>query len=257
MPLTTRVAIPAKKGHTVFLELFTQPKPILAMLHLKGTTRDDILARALREADIYAACGVDAVIVEDYFGDVTDVENVLALLRHERPQMVVGVNVLDDFAKSYELAAQYGAQFMQVDSICGHLTPEDEHDYFAMVDHHRADGRVAVIGGVRFKYQQYRSGRSLAEDLAIGRRHCDAIAVTGSGTGVDTDTDKIREFRQHLGDFPLVIGAGMTVAQVSEKLTLTDAAIVGSTFKETRKDSGEVSAAHVQEFMDAVRQEFR
>ncbi len=241
----------------MFLDLFTQPKPILAMLHLKGTTRDDIMQRALRETDIYAACGVDAVIVEDYFGDVTDVEHVLAMLRRDRPQMVVGVNVLDDFAKSYELAALYGAQFMQVDSICGHLTPADEHAYFAMIERYRADGRVAVIGGVRFKYQQYRSGRSLAEDLAIGRRHCDAIAVTGSGTGVDTDTDKIREFRQHLGDFPLVIGAGMTVSQVAEKLALADAAIVGSTFKDTRKDSGEVSADHVMEFMDAVRQAFR
>jgi predicted TIM-barrel enzyme len=241
----------------MFLDLFAQPKPILAMLHLKGDTRDDKLTRAVREADIYAECGVDAVIVEDYFGDVTDVENVLALLRRERPQYVVGVNVLDDFAKSYELATQYGAQFMQVDSICGHLTPTDEQDYFDMVSRYRADGRVAVIGGVRFKYQEYLSGRSLAEDLAIGRRHCDAIAVTGSGTGVDTDSDKIREFRQHLSDFPLVIGAGMTVATIKEKLTLADAAIVGSTFKDTRKDAGEVSQAHVMEFMDVVRREFR
>ena len=241
----------------MFLDLFAQPKPILAMLHLKGDDHDDTLNRALREADIYAQCGVDAVIVEDYFGDVTAVENVLALLRRERPHYVVGVNVLDDFARSYELAAQYGAQFMQVDSICGHLTPADEQAYFDMVDRYRADGRVAVIGGVRFKYQEYLSGRSLAEDLAIGKRHCDAIAVTGSGTGVDTDTDKIREFRGHLGTFPLVVGAGMTVATINEKLTLADAAIVGSTFKDTRKDSGEVSQTHVMEFMDAVRREFR
>ncbi|MFN5060306.1 MAG: BtpA/SgcQ family protein [Chloroflexota bacterium] len=237
--------------------LFAQPKPILAMLHLNGDTRDDKLTRALREADIYAECGVDAVIVEDYFGDVTDVENALALLRRERPQYVVGVNVLDDFTRSYELAAQYGASFMQVDSICGHLTPANEHHYFDMIERYRADGRVAVIGGVRFKYQEYLSGRSLAEDLAIGRRHCDAIAVTGSGTGVDTDSDKIREFRLHLGAFPLVVGAGMTMAHVKEKLALADAAIVGSTFKDTRKDSGEVSLTHVMEFMDAVRREFR
>jgi predicted TIM-barrel enzyme len=44
------------------------------------------------------------------------------------------------------------------------------------------------------------------------------------------------------------------VAQVADKLAVADAAIVGSTFKDTRKDSGEVSAAHVQEFMAAVDQ---
>ena len=49
-------------------------------------------------------------------------------------------------------------------------------------------------------------------------------------------------------------GAGMTVAQVADKLAVADAAIVGSTFKDTRKDAGEVSAAHVQEFMAAVDQ---
>lgn len=238
----------------MFLELFPRPKPIMAMLHLKGTTRDDIVARAVREADIYAECGVDAVIVEDYFGDVDDVERVLAVLSRERPHYIVGVNVLDDFAKSYELAAQYGAKFMQVDSICGHLTPADETAYLAMVEHYRRDDSVAVIGGVRFKYQPYLSGRTLAEDLAIGRAHCDAIAVTGEGTGVDTDTAKIHEFRAILGDFPLIVGAGMTTAQVNDKLRITDGAIVGSTFKDTRKDSGEVSAKHVQEFMAAVEQ---
>jgi len=236
----------------MFLNLFPKSKPILAMLHLKGNTRDDILARAVREADIYVANGVDALIVEDYFGDATDVENVLAVLSRERPHYILGVNVLDDFPRSYELAAQYGAKFMQVDSICGHLTPANEQAYLTMVARYRRDGQVAVIGGVRFKYQPYLSGRSLADDLVIGRAHCDAIAVTGEGTGVDTDMHKIREFREILGDFPLVIGAGMTVAQVADKLAVADAAIVGSTFKEARQASNEVNATYVREFMEAV-----
>ena len=236
----------------MFLTLFPKPKPILAMLHLKGSTRDDILARAVREADIYVANGVDALIVEDYFGDATDVENVLSVLSRERPHYILGVNVLDDFARSYELAAQYGAKFMQVDSICGHLTPADEQAYLTMVARYRRDSQVAVIGGVRFKYQPYLSGRSLADDLTIGRQHCDAIAVTGEGTGVDTGMHKIREFREILGDFPLVIGAGMTVAQVADKLAVADAAIVGSTFKEARQAKNEVNATYVREFMEAV-----
>ncbi len=237
----------------MFLELFAHKKPIMAMLHLKGDSAEQRLERAIVEADIYAACGVDAIIVEDYYGDAADVERVLAYLSRQRPEYVLGVNVLDNFATSYELAAQYGAKFMQVDSICGHLAPADEPAYYAMIDGYRRNGRVAVIGGVRFKYQPYLSNRSLAEDLAIGMQHCDAIAVTGSGTGVDTDTAKISEFRSIIGSFPLVVGAGMTKALVAEKLAIADAAIVGSTFKDTRKDSGEVSAIHVMEFMSVVR----
>jgi predicted TIM-barrel enzyme len=241
----------------MFLELFKNPKPILAMLHLKGENPGERLRRALSEADIYSECGVDAMIVENYFGGEADVENVLAHLSKERPQYTLGVNVLDNFAKSYELAEQYGAPFMQVDSICGHLDASDEKSYFEMIDAYGQDKRIAVIGGVRFKYQPYLSKRSLEDDLEIGMEHCDAIAVTGTGTGVETDTEKIRQFREFVGDFPLVVAAGLTRETVQEKLSLGDAAIVGSTFKDTRKDSGEVSAEHVREFMEEVRRCFR
>lgn len=241
----------------MFLEIFKNKKPILGMLHLKGENPEEKLKKTTIEADIYAECGVDAMIVEDYYGDQTDVENALAHLSTERPQYIIGVNVLDNFAKSYELALQYRAKFIQVDSVCGHLHPDDERGYFEMIDGYRRDNKISVIGGVRFKYQPYLSNRSLREDLEIGMKHCDAIAVTGAGTGIDTDTEKIRQFREIIGDFPLVIGAGMTRETIKEKLSIGDAAIVGSTFKDTRKDSGDISAEHVIDFMEEVRRCFR
>ena len=237
----------------MFLELFKNAKPILAMLHLKGDNPQERLKRAILEADIYAECGVDAMIVENYYGDVGDVENALSQLSKQRPAYILGVNVLDDFAKSYELALQYGAKFIQVDSICGHLEPGDEKAYFEMIDAYRKDGKISVIGGVRFKYQPYLSNRSLNEDLEIGIKHCDAIAVTGAGTGMDTGTEKIRQFREIIPGFPLVVAAGLTKETIKEKLSLGDAAIVGSTFKDNRKDTGDVSAANVRDFMTEVR----
>jgi uncharacterized protein len=241
----------------MFLELFEYPRPVIGMLHLKGGNPEAVVERAVLEAELFAACGVDGMIVEDYFGSVDDVERVLAKLSHSRPGCVLGVNVLDNFARTYELAMQYGAKFVQVDSICGHLSPEDETGYFNMVDSYRAKASIAVIGGVRFKYQPFLSGRSLAEDLQIGMQHCDAIAVTGSATGVETGSEKISEFRSLTGNFPLVVAAGMTPQTVHEKLAAADAAIVGSTFKDTREAEGDVFAPHVQEFMDEVRRWFR
>lgn len=241
----------------MFLELFSTSKPILAMLHLKGVNPDERLHRAIIEARIYNENGVDAMIVEDYFGDVSDVERVIAHLRNEHPDYMLGVNVLDDFPRSYELARDYELPFMQVDSICGHLSPENEGSYFKMVDQYRDDGKVLVIGGVRFKYQPILSNRSLSEDLHIGMQHCDAIAVTGEGTGLDTTTEKIAEFRTIIGDFPLIVAAGLTKDTIKEKLNIGDAAIVGSTFKDTRQDKGDVFAEHVCEFMSEVNQQFR
>lgn len=241
----------------MFLEIFQTAKPVLAMLHLKGENPEERLKRAIIEADIYAECGIDAMIVEDYYGETADAENALAALSAQRPQYILGVNVLDNFSKSYELALRYGARFMQVDSVCGHLDLGAEKAYFDMIDGYRQDKKISVIGGVRFKYQPYLSNRSLQEDLEIGMRHCDAIAVTGAGTGLDTGTEKLKQFREIVGDFPLVVAAGMTMETVLEKLSIGDAAIVGSTFKDTRKDTGDVLAANVQEFMNKVRSCFR
>lgn len=237
----------------MFLEIFPVKKPVLAMLHLKGQNPAERLERVLQEADIYAENGVDAMIVEDYFGDVADVEAALKLLRRERPNYILGVNVLDQFERSYELAEEYGAPFMQVDSVSGHLTPEDDLKYAAIIEKYRARNKVAIIGGVRFKYQPYLSGRSLEEDLKLGMERCDAIAITGAGTGIDTSDDKIHEFRALAGSFPLVVAAGATKETVASKLAVCDAAIVGSTFKDTRKDTGDVCAEHVREFMEEVR----
>ena len=62
-------------------EVFTVDKPVLAMLHLMGSTHADVLERAKKETDLLFEAGVDAVIVEDYFGDVEDVEAVLQWLQ--------------------------------------------------------------------------------------------------------------------------------------------------------------------------------
>lgn len=236
-----------------FMDIFPGPLPILGMLHLKGDSPADILERAMRESDIMYEAGVDAVIVEDYFGSADDAERVLGWLSANRRDKIYGVNILDDFPRSYELARRYGARFMQVDSVAGHLRPQDDPPYGEMIAGYRADGSVFVLGGVRFKYQPYLSGRTLAQDLEIGRTRCDAIVVTGEGTGMVTDTQKIRDFREILGSFPLIVGAGVTAQNAAETLLAADGAIVGSAFKAGGLAKNELDAANVAAFMTAVR----
>ena len=235
----------------MFLDLFPVKKPVFAMLHFKGDSRKDKLERCLREAEIYRENGVDAMIVEDYFGDSDDVKAGLEMLA-QRGGFTLGVNVLDNWELSWKYAKEYGAKFIQVDSVAGHLTPEEDIPYGEMIARYMEEGGMYVIGGVRFKYKPICSGNDVETDLRIGMQRCHAIAVTGEGTGMDSPTQKIIDFRKTVGDFPLVVAAGMTPDTVFEKLSLADAAIVGSTFKDTRKDTGDVCAAHVKEFMDKV-----
>ena len=83
-----------------FEDVFHVKKPVMAMLHLKGETHEEVLQRAKRETDLLFGAGADAVIVEDYFGDEQDVVAVLEWLQKERPDPLYGVKMLDQFEKS-------------------------------------------------------------------------------------------------------------------------------------------------------------
>jgi predicted TIM-barrel enzyme len=235
-------------------DVFSINKPILGMLHLNGDSADDILKRVIRETEFMTRAGVDAVVVEDYFGDKSDVRRVLEYFRREKTDDIVyGVNVLDEFAISYEMAAEFGASFIQVDSVSGHLPPEEDMAYEKTISSHRENGGILILGGVRFKYQPYLSGRTLEEDIRIGMKRCDVLVVTGNGTGMETSTDKIREFRKIAGDFPLFIGAGVTVKNCAEQMTLGDGVIIGSYFKTDGDVKNEMDQDRVKSFMDEVR----
>ena len=236
-----------------FYNAFKCEKPIIGMLHLKGSGKADIIENAVYEAELMIKNGVNALLTENYFGSAEDVENVLKVLQNDFKNIAYGVNILGDFAEAFRLADKYGAGFIQVDSICGHLTPEQEELYLSFIDELRNNSNAILLGGVRFKYQPVKSGRSLSEDLAIGKQHCDAIVVTGEGTGINTDIEKIKEFRRELGEFPLIVGAGMTDETVKEQLESSDGGIVGSFFKYDGDAYNYMDEGRIKKFMKAAR----
>ena len=235
-----------------FLKIFDTTKPVMGMLHLKGENEKEALKKAYEETEIMVDNGVSAVIVENYFGKYEYVEYVLHDFCRNNVKFIYGMNLLGDDENSFTLAQKYGASFLQLDSVAGHLTPEDDVKFEKRIMSWRKNYDGAVIGGVRFKYQPYLSGRSLEEDLKIGMSRCDAIAVTGEGTGLPTEVSKLLEFRNIVGDFPIVVAAGVTPDSCKAQFEVADAAIIGSYFKDTYKDTGDVCRKHVVEMMNAV-----
>ncbi|ASN04259.1 BtpA/SgcQ family protein [Virgibacillus necropolis] len=236
-----------------FLDLFEVEKPILAMIHLKGDNDEERLKIAKCEIDLLIESGVDGLIVENYFGSVANVEEVLKYLHKERNNIVYGVNVLGDYKSAFELADCYGVKYIQIDSVAGHLNSADDSRFHKHITSLRESTNISVLGGVRFKYQPYLSGRSLEEDLHIGMDRCDSMVVTGKGTGIETDLNKINQFRDIMGsNFPLIVGAGLTVENCAAQISLADAAIVGSYLKDTGNDDGNVSLKNAKAFMNEV-----
>ena len=196
-------------------KLFTKEKPVIGMIHTNHTDEESSLQLAQREIEIYLKYGVYPLI-ENYFGDDDDCENILRWMQQKHSDKIYGLNILGDIYRSFELAEKYGVSFIQIDSVCGHFV---------------------------------NSGRTLTEDLKIGMGRCDAVVCTGEGTGLATPMDKVEKFKQILGDFPVIIGAGVTIDMVEACRRNSDGVIVGSWFKDNHRAEYSVNEDNVKDFM--------
>lgn len=237
-----------------FLSLFQEKKPIIGVIHLKGDSDEEILERAKKEIQIYVENGIDGILMENYYGNYYDLEKAIQYIKSLNLSLPIGVNVLNVDPLGFHLAKKYGLQFMQIDSVVGHVKSRDEASLQEFFDLYRSTCQAKLIGGVRFKYQPVLSEKTVAEDLAIATTRCDAIAVTENATGEETSLAKIELFRKELPEFPLIVAAGVTKENAKAQLKICDAAIVGSYFKDTRKDTGDICAEHVAEFMAIIKE---
>lgn len=237
-----------------FKDIFPTPKSIIGVIHLKGTDETDIRDRVRREVELYVEGGLDAVIFENYFGTYPQLEWALDYAAGASLPIPYGVNCLNFDSLCFGLAKDYSCDFLQLDSVVGHVKPRDEASLDAFFTQERAGCDAFVMGGVRFKYQPVLSEHSVEEDLQTAMNRCDAICVTGAATGEEASSDKILSFREAIGDFPLVICSGINDINCRSQLLTADAAVVGSFLKDTGKDTGDVCARKIDLLMTQVKQ---
>lgn len=223
-----------------FKDKLKSDKVLIGMIHLSGRDSREKVSRALEEIKIYSENGLDAAIIEDYHGSKLDVENTLSALNSRGHQLrkesglFIGANVLSNPYLSFIFADRYNLDFVQFDTIqssYGHqpLNKRFDENKYSMLRENFPN--VFVLGGVRFKYVPP-TGKSLEEDLADGRSKANAIVTTGDGTGIITPTEKLRNFRKVLGDYPLIVGAGVDNRNIVEQMEICNGAIIGSYFKD-------------------------
>lgn len=206
-----------------FYKIFKNKKPVIGMIHLAGISRKDRINRALKELSIYEEEGVDGAIIEDYYGDIEDVRKTLEASNEFK--IVRGINILRDPYLSFQFAKNYDAKFVQFDSI--QKKDLDLDKYNELREFYNG---IIVLGGVRFKYT-FPTGNSLEQDIEDGKLLCDAVVTTGEGTGIETPTKKLMDFKKYMKDFPLIVGAGVNKDNLYEQLSIADGAIIGSYFK--------------------------
>jgi predicted TIM-barrel enzyme len=229
-------------------EIFHYEKPIIGMIHLAGETKKEKIKRALEELTIFEEQGVNGAIIEDYHGMPQDVYNVLEKTNELDLNLVLGINVLREPYCSFALANNFNAKFVQFDSV---QTRDLDLKYYDGLREQYP--KIAVLGGVGFKYVEP-TGNPLEQDLNEAKPRCEAIVTTGSGTGVETPTNKLKEYKQRLGTFPLIVGAGVDLENIYEQLQIVDGAIVGSYFKPDGITHKSIDKSLVKDLIDVVKQ---
>lgn len=239
-----------------FYDVFPKKKILIGMLHLAGKNHLERVDRAIEEMTIYREEGFDGAIVEDFHGELQDVISVLSKandLGLNKGPFAVGVNVLNDPYIAFELADKYGATFIQFDTI--QASPGDRYNPKRFneklhISLRKKYSEICIFGGVRFKYIP-ETGNSLEDDIADGMYKADAIVTTGEGTGIETPTQKLRDFRKIMGTFPFIDGAGVNDKNIREQIEIVDGAVIGSYLKNYDTEA-QIQRERVRRIVDLV-----
>jgi membrane complex biogenesis BtpA family protein len=250
--------------------LFGARKPLIGMIHLAGLPgspgarpMDNVLERAITEAGVLADAGYDALLVENY-GDLPFLPGrvkehtvvAMALAAREisgRYSLPLGINVLrNDPISALAIAGLVGGCFIRVNVHTGVRATDQgviegrAHETLRYRD--QISPGVMIFADVSVKHSKPMDPSSLEEDAreAAHRGLADALIVTGRATGAGTALDDVEIVRRSVPERPVLVGSGVTPANVQALLDVADGAIVGSVLKEGGKAENPVDPARAE-----------
>ena len=171
-----------------------------------------------------------------------------------------GVNVLWDPYASLDLAVATGAQFVREiftgvyasdfglwDTNCG-----------AIVRHQHAIGGkdIRLFFNILPEAAAYLANRDIVSVArsTVFNAGPDALCISGLTAGEETSTATLRLVKDALPDIAVVANTGVHHANVTEQLTIADAAIIGTAFKRNGVFENPVDADRVRALMDKVEE---
>ena len=260
-------------------EMFGVEKPIIALLHLRALPGDPMYGGDMEavyrqaRADLVALQdgGVDGVLIANEFSlpyqtkaDPITVGAMGYLVGRLKEDIRVpfGVNVVLNPMASLELAASTGASFIRSAFTGAYM---GEHGVVT-TDVAKTVRRKKELGLDHLKmlykvnpesdaYLVPRDVKTITKSIIF---NCapDALCVSGASAGSETRTDFMAEVRSVAGEVPVFCNTGCNAETAVEKLSNSDGACVGTTFKVNGKFENNVDPERVVQFMNIVK-EFR
>jgi uncharacterized protein len=254
-------------------------KIVVGVVHLKplpgspkwGGNLQSVIGFALADARAYERGGVDAVIIEN-FGDVpfgksgVGPETIAAMsaagcAARAAVKVPIGFNVLrNDARAALALCAACGGSFMRVNVHTGAMLTDQgiiEGDAYETVRYReRICPSASIFADVHVKHA-VPLGDFEIEDSAhdtLDRGLADALIISGTGTGRVADITDVERVRKACPKAKILLGSGVSAANVREFLRIADGVIVGTSLKVGGKLHNPVDPKRVAALVKAARE---
>lgn len=251
--------------------LFEQHRKILiGVVHLRPLPgspgwRGDLEAlieAALKDARAYERGGAHALFIEN-FGDIPftrgrvapeTIASMAAAGRAIRQavKLPIGFNVLrNDACAALALCAVCGGAFIRVNVHTGAMLTDqgliEGNAYETLRYRRQVCPRAQIFADVHVKHA-VPLGNWTIEDTArdtAERGLVDALIVSGAGTGLAADLGDLERVRRTAPAAKILLGSGVTLANVRDYLPAADGFIVGSSLKVGGRVSSPVDSRRV------------
>ncbi|MCF7858520.1 MAG: BtpA/SgcQ family protein [Candidatus Cloacimonetes bacterium] len=258
---------------------FLKTKKVIGMIHvnaLPGTPNNkysisSIIVKAIQEAELYEACGLDAVILEN-------MHDVPYLNREVGPEITAAMTAITTRVKS-KVSIPCGVQILagaNLEALA--VANASECDFIRVegfVYSHIADeGLMNACAGELMRVRKYIDAENVAVFADIKKKHsshsitgdldlrdfadachffqADSVIVSGSSTAKEANLEELQDLWKTT-KLPVLIGSGITAENISKYWDFANGFIIGSYFKKGGKWQNTVLEENVVNLMNKIK----
>jgi membrane complex biogenesis BtpA family protein len=243
--------------------IFGTKKPIIGVIHLSPLLGfagfdgiNNVLDMALTDLNEFEKGQISGIIIENNY-DLPHKINVspetiasmtfIVTEISKRTNLPIGLSVLwNDYKAALSIAKVTSAKFVRIPVFVDRVItdfgeiigePDKVIEYRTKIS---ADD-IALFVDIQVKHARMFEPKPLyisAKQAILAK--ADALIITGKWTGDAPSLERLKEVRDYVEDFPILIGSGASKENIVELLNYADGAIVSTSLKTGEKLSPEL-----------------
>lgn len=230
---------------------------------------DVAIDNALQDLHAFEDSGVDGIIFENNYDlphkifvdpPIISALTFIGAIIKTATRLPIGISVLwNDYRTALSIAKILNLDFIRIPVFVDDVQTEygnvygNPADVLAFRKSIHAE-HVALFTDIHVKHATLLSQHTLLEsaDLAISNGS-DALILTGKWTGNAPKIDELEQLRQHIGDFPVLIGSGLDENNVSQLFAFANGGIVSTSLKTETQKFHETNIKSYEERIDGEK----